>query len=178
MIELKDKDLIFLEKENSKFTFTNFITLLEESHNLIIFSKNSNTFDGYLNLTKKVNLSSNHTQEDISSNLFKIDLIFINCLISDITFLYNDFRKVTNLPIVFVISYMDKEKFLKLKNPLIKNFYNKILIFSRERSSTQKIEITLEDYIISDFEGSWKTSLKNIQRNADRQKIISQILDK
>ena len=43
MIEFKDKDFIFLEKENSKFTFTNFIMILEESHNVILFSKNSNT---------------------------------------------------------------------------------------------------------------------------------------
>lgn len=182
MISLTDKDFILLEKPNiSKYTFSHFITLIEESHNVIIFSKGSDELSGLLPNTKKVNLPLDYSTEIISSNLFRIDVIFLECFIKDVNFLYKEFRKVTDLPIVFVIS-MDKDTFMKQELPLIKTpkFYNKIYIFTRVRSTSATSFSSfpvLDDYIISDFYGNWTTSIKNLRKIINREKIISQILD-
>lgn len=172
MVELKSKNLFYLGDANGVYVASKVIDFLDLIGKNIIFLYDEKTTLSSIMRIKKVKFTKSNLIEELKNNLFRVDIIVIET--NDMKS-YNDIRKFTNLPLIYITNKMYIHSDFDCAYRLYKEKW--VVSGTNIPSSIQISNLDkLEEYLVEDLKNGWNSNLKNLKVQYIRDKNLRDLL--
>lgn len=176
MVEIKGKNIFSAsDKITNYISLAIFLSFLEDSgKNILLVTKDQSTNKLPKNSGNIIEYHDEKIEEVISRNLFRVDVLFVFCLHTDVQINYEKIRKVTNIPICFYLLNEVEPDILKIT---YRNF-DKIYLFDKSDKSHLVNDVN-EYFTITDIKNNGNPiTYKNLKKSFIRNEKIDNIFGK
>lgn len=181
MLELKSKNLFIKSGFSSTYSISKVLDFYDLiGKNILLLHHESSNLSSWVRFNKK-SFTNTSIEKVLTENLFRINLLVVDygLFIEEI---YEKIRKVTDIPVIFIVDIRDDNLSLKNKSGSIKvDKFDTAYILYKSRGIPTGIVMSLDsdglsNFLVESIKDGWESNLQELKKQYIRHQNLKDLL--